>query len=168
MDIKKYLDEFKNKRNFTEILPFLNEDKVFRENLLKIIEDKSSYPYSEYASWIWIHLAKGNLKLVQKYYNRLVDILFNTSNQSVLRNTLATLNHIEIESYKESELIELLFGFLENKKNKVALHVHSIYLLEKFIKKYPELSNELVLYVNLLSENASPALTVAIRKFKNK
>lgn len=161
-----FLKEFIKERDFKKATTFLKGEADLSEKILQLIEKKEVYPFAEHASWIWIHLAKEKPEFAQPFYPRLLDILFDTQNETVLRNILNALYQLEITEYKEAEFIDLLFGFLLNKKHKVALHVYSIWTLSRFLKKYPELKNEVFECVDLLLENGRPALVVAARNLK--
>lgn len=102
------------------------------------------------------------------YYNQLVDTLFNTENQTVLRNVANCLNEIELQEYRESEFIDRLIAFLNNASNKVALHMLAIHLLIKFCAKYPELISEVRQVIHLNAAGKSAAYKVAIRNFEKK
>ena len=118
------------------------------------------------SSWILTHIAKSNPELIQPFYEKLVDILFITENQTVLRNCTNILYHLNPTEYKESELIDQLIQFIQNNNNKVALQVYSIYFITHFVKKYPELFEEVRSIIELNSHNHSPAYNVAIRNFR--
>lgn len=161
-----FLKEFITERDFKKATSFLADEQKLCEKLLRLIEQKAEYPFAEHASWMWIHLAKEKPAFAQPFYPRLLDILFETKNESILRNVLNALFQLEIEDYRQSEFVDLLFGFLLNKAHKVALHVYSIYFLMRFVRLYPELKGELQHCVEILMENPTPALTVAARNMR--
>lgn len=161
-----FLKEFIKERDFKKATIFLMDEPELSEKILQLVEKKEVYPFAEHASWMWIHLAKEKPAFAQPFYKRLLDILFETQNETVLRNILNALFQLELTDYREGEFIDLLFSFLLNKKHKVALHVYSIWTLSRFLKKYPELTNEVFQCVDLLLENGSPALVVAARNLK--
>lgn len=162
------LADFREHRNLNNLLPIFNENKNLVEELVEIIELESPYPKSEYASWILTHLAKEDKSYVAIYQERIIDCILNSKNQSVLRNLVGSLNSLDYCSFKESELIDALFQFLLDKNNKVALHVYSVYLLQKYLLVYPELKNELDAILTTFDQNCSPAMKVAIRKYFHK
>ena len=164
-ELKHILDNFKRNRDFDGLTELFTENHELREDLFQIIKNKTEYPYSEHASWILTHFTKAKPKLTQLKIKLLIDILFETDNQSVLRNVLNTLNHLELSDYRESELIDLLVNFILDKKNKVALHVYSIQLLTQFIKKYPDLKQEIDQVLTIQVENASPAYIAAVKAY---
>lgn len=159
-----FIEQFIPDRNIEKYLPHVLKNEVLCEDLLQLIEQQASYPKAEHASWFWMHIARERPEFAQQYYPRLVDLLFQTDKQTILRNILNAIIQLDFTNYREGEFIELLFSFLHNKKNKVALHVYSIYTLLKFCHLYPELLEELKLSASLLMEQASPALKVAVRK----
>ncbi len=165
-EARLFLKEFIGERDFKKASAFLAGEPALSEQILELIEQKAEYPFAEHASWLWIHLAKEKPQFAQPFYRRLLDILFETNNESVLRNVLNALFQLEIEDYRQSEFVDLLFGFLLNKSHKVALHVYSIYFLLRFVRLYPEFKGELEQCVEILMENPSPALTVAARNMK--
>lgn len=168
MKYQFFIDNFIQTRNFSLIILEIQTNPDILEEIVQLIEKQTPHPYAEYCSWLLTHLAKKEKKLMQLYYDRLVSILFQSKNQSVLRNCAAAINELQISDFRESEFIDLLIGFLLDKSNKVALHVHSIYILKKFVRKYPEIESEVLNCIEMLMENASPALRVAYKRFKSK
>ena len=165
-EARLFLREFIRERDFKKATSFLVNEPVLSEQILQLIEEKAEYPFAEHASWLWIHLCREKPAFAQPFYARLLDILFETKNESVLRNVLNGLSQLEIEEHRQSEFVDLLFSFLLNKAHKVALHVYSIYFLMRFVHLYPELKGELQQCVEILMENPTPALTVAARNMK--
>ena len=132
---------------------------------MNCIFNLEEYPYKEYASWILIHVSQSGEIELQHYYPRLVDVLFETNDQTVLRNVARSLHQLQITDYRESEFIDLLIGFIQNYENKVALQVYSIYLLQQFVKRYPELKEEIIEIIALHRPEKTAAYKVAERNF---
>ncbi len=164
-ELKEILRTFRSNRDFTSLTEVLTENAIIREDLFQIIKNKTEYPYSEHASWILIHFTKAKPNLTQAKINLLIDILFESNNQTVLRNVLCTLNQLKLSDYRESELIDLLVNFILDKNNKVALHVYAIQMLVKFIKKYPDLKQEVDQVLTIQIDNASPAFISAVKSY---
>ena len=101
-------------------------------------------------------------------YKRLVDYLFDTTNETTLRNISVAVNNTKVTDYRESEFIDLLIGFIQNSEHKVALQVYSIYTLMQFAENYPELIEELKAIIEHHSEGKTVAYKVAQRKFFKK
>lgn len=143
---------------------FVNRPEEFKE-LLDCIFNLETYPYKEYASWMLIHISQSGKIDLQPYYPRLVDVIFTTNDQTVLRNVTRTLHELEITNYRETELIDLLIGFIQNYENKVALQVYSIYLLAQFVLKYPELKDEISQIIALHRNGKTAAYFSSERNF---
>jgi hypothetical protein len=135
------------------------------DQLMQCIFNLEEYPYKEYASWLLIHIASSKRINLQPYYPQLVEVLFETNDQTVLRNVARSLTEMNITEYRESEFIDLLIGFIQNYENKVALQVYSIYLLQQFVRRYPELKEELVEIIALHRSGKTSSYKVAERNF---
>lgn len=135
------------------------------DQLIQCIFNLEEYPYKEYASWLLIHIATSKKVDLQPYYPQLVEVLFKTDNQTVLRNVARSLTEMKITDHRESEFIDLLIGFIQNYENKVALQVYSIYILQQFVKRYPELKDELVEIIALHRNGKTVSYKVAERNF---
>ena len=166
MNLKDELLIFHKSRDLKSYTKSIVDEPIKIEKLVKIISNLEEYPLKEMSSWILTHIAKSNPELIQPFYEKLVDILFITENQTVLRNCTNILYHLNTTEYKESKLIDQLIQFIQNNNNKVALQVYSIYFITHFVKKYPELFEEVRSIIELNSHNHSPAYNVAIRNFR--
>ena len=165
MEIKELVLNIFENRNFDFYKKYFKQNTEQLDELFLLVKNQAEYPLKEYASWIFVHLCKSQAQDIQPYYNAFVDILFESDNQSVLRNVLNVIKHLEKNDYRESEFIDLMIGFIQNSKNKVALHVYSMYVLIHFILKYPELKSEIIKVIELNSEGKSPAYYAGFRHF---
>jgi hypothetical protein len=165
MDIREKVLEIRTSRDKQAFVTYFVEDEQQRTALFQLIKDLEPYPYKEYASWILVHLCKSKRIDHQQYYNELVDILFKTEDQSVLRSIVCCLDQMKITDYRESDLIDQLIAFIQNFENKVALQVYSMRVLAQFCKKYPELKPEIIEIIELNREGKTAAYGSAYRNF---
>jgi hypothetical protein len=145
---------------------FVANPRMLNE-LAQCIYRLEEYPI-EYASWMFMHILKSKKVDGKPFYNEFVDTLFKTDNQSVLRNVSCCIFEIGIQEYRESELIDLFIGFIDDAKNKVALQMYSIRLLMEFCVKYPELIPEVREVIHLNSEGKTAAYKIGLRDFEKK
>lgn len=164
-EIREKILDFRLSRDKKAFIQYFTKDQEHLDAMLEHIWNLSEYPYKEYASWMFIHILQSGEIDGSPYYKRLVDTLFKTDDQTVLRNISVCLNQLKITSYKESDLIDLLIGFIQDGSNKVALQVYAIYLLIQFCEKYPELTQEIREIIELNSEGKTAAFRVAKRNF---
>jgi len=163
--IQEKILEFRTSRDKPAFVRYFLENEQRLELLMGHLWSLAPYPYKEYASWMFIHICKANPSQQQKHYAKLVDVLFETKDQSVLRNVCCALQHFTIESHRESAFIDQLIAFLQDSSNKVALHVYSIYILGKFCQKYPELTAEITEIIDHNARQKSAAYGSARRNF---
>ncbi len=148
----------------SKLLGPFKKDQRKLDDLVQIVINQEEYPLSEYASYALTHLQKQKTDL-SKYQKQFIDTLFLSDNQSVLRNLTNILYQQELIDYRESELIDLLIGFVQDPSNKVALHVYSIYNLINYVYKYPELRSEILEVIDLNLEGKTTAYHIARRNF---
>ncbi|MDX2361847.1 MAG: hypothetical protein QNK23_13645 [Crocinitomicaceae bacterium] len=168
MDIREKILEIREGRNFAEFQTYFSNNPKEVKKLVQIITNQEPYPLEEYASWILVHLCKTQQAQVQPYYNDIVDAAFLSENQSVMRNTINIIYHLDITEYRESDFIDLLIGFIQSYQNKVAVQVYSMFVLINFIKKHPELKPEIMEIIDLHADGKSAAYASARRKFIKK
>lgn len=166
MTTKDLILEFHQSRNFKFYTNFFIQNPNHIGEIISFIEKKEKYPFSEYGSWLLTHIVKLDQSCILPFEKQLIDIVLNeVENQSVLRNCMNVLQFLPINSYKESELIDQLISFIKNGKNKVALQVYSMYNLVKFVKKYPELKDELSIIINMFYSERTAAYKAGFNNF---
>lgn len=165
MDIREKILEIRTVFDKTAFVAYFNDRPKEFDELMNCIFALEEYPIKEYASWILIHVSESRKIDLQPYYPKLVDVLFKTKDQTVLRNVSRSLHHFQVNDYRESEFIDLLISFIQNYDNKVALQVYSMYILAQFIKIYPELKEEISEIIALHRTNKTASYFAAERNF---
>ncbi len=165
-EVHRQLDAFKTTRDKVKYTQYFTSSPARLESLLQCIYNLDPYPYKEYSSWLLFHLLRGKQVDGVPMYTDLVDTLFRAEDQSTLRNIANCINIIGIQEYKESELIDLLIGFVNDASNKVALQMYSIRILMQFCEKYPELISEVREVIHLNSKGKTAAYKVGMRDFE--
>jgi hypothetical protein len=159
------LIEFRHQRDKAYIAAYFTAHPGEVVALVDIVKTLRPYPYKEYASWFLSHLVKAHPQDFQRYYADFVDVLFRTEDQTVLRNVMVCLVHLEFETYRASEFIDHVLSFVKNPSHKVALQVYSIYVLISAAKLFPELVEEFRQTIDFHAQNKSAAYHVAQRNF---
>ena len=165
-EVHRQLDGFKVTRDKVKYVKYFTSSPDKLEGMLQCIYRLDAYPYKEYSSWLLFHMLRSKEVDGVPLYNDLVDTLFKASDQSTLRNITNCINIIGIQEYKESELIDLLIGYIDDASNKVALQMYSIRVLMQFCDKYPELISEVREVIHLNSEGKTAAYKVGMRDFE--
>jgi hypothetical protein len=128
---------------------------------------ETKYPFPQYSSWLLAHVADKYKELLAEFQPQLMDIVFQSPDQSVQRNISGALLNFPRIVYKEGEWLELLFQFLQDPQFKVALKSYSMQLIVGFLEDYPELKNELKSILESGMEEGSPAYRAGARKVLN-
>lgn len=123
------------------------------------------YPIPEYSSWMLVHIVERKKELAVPIQNNLIDALFKTKNQTQLRNFTKAISFLPITDYRESDFLDLLLSFIQNSENKVALQVYSMRVLTQFVRKYPELENEIVEIIEINEKGKTNSYRSAFRRF---
>ncbi|MDG1148648.1 MAG: hypothetical protein P8N52_10120 [Crocinitomicaceae bacterium] len=160
--------EAKATRNIIELCSYFSKHPDGVRCLIQIVDNEEKYPLKEYSSWIIIHVCKNKPELVEPFYKKLVGILFKSSNQTVLRNIANIIMTVGIQPYKESELVDVLIGFIQEHTHKVALHVYSMQILAQIVLKHPELKPEIIAVIELNDKDKTPAYNAGKRNFLKK
>jgi len=147
---------------------YFTSDQKKLDALLQCIYQLEPYPIKEYSSWMLMHILRSKKVDGLPFYNDLLDTLFKTDNQSVLRNVANCMMEIGVQEYRESELFDLLLSYINDASNKVALQMYSIRLLMQICEKYPELAPEVSEVIHLNSEGKTAAYKVGMRDFGKK
>lgn len=144
----------------------LDSDKL--KELILTVTSTATYPIPEYGSWILFHIQRKSQVALLPFRNDLVDFFLKCHNPSVLKNVASILSQLPLDNYKSGDYLDLLLNYFLDPNSKPALKVNCLYCLFPFIKKFPELKSEVdLIFQKLKSQEFSPALNSAERKYKN-
>lgn len=167
-DVIAFLDQFKRERNFTYVLPQMNEHPEFRSALLHQIE-RNVYPYSEYASWIAQHFFKTYPHYFEEWVSFFKTIILQTSNHSIQRNVTHLFMDNKVAIEEDGELLDCFLKTLVASDSLPALKMTSFRAIERqYFKAYPELINEVALIMELHKEDKRPSIQSIRRYFYKK
>jgi len=122
------------------------------------------YPYPQYSSWLLAHIAENHKNNLATYFPQIIDVFLAAKDHSVQRNIANVLLKFPVTDYREGELLDQLFRFLQDSESKVALKAYCMYLIVPFLKNYPELKGELKAIIEEGMQKESPAYAGAAKK----
>jgi hypothetical protein len=164
-DIRQKILDIRTARDKKAFIDYFVSNPKEVDALAEFIFTLEEYPYKEYASWILMHICKSKRMDVQYLYPRLVDVVFETDDQTVLRNVTNCISHLRVTDYRETDFIDQLIDFIKNFDNKVAVQVYAIYTLIQFVERHQELLPELIEIIEFHSHEKTVAYKVAQRNF---
>lgn len=166
-DVKEYLLEFKQVRNFQKANADLLANKGLRENVFSMIKEEE-YPFAEYSSWIAVHFfSKNGMK--ESEYTLLWKTFVRTENHTVQRNTLNALLSTQFPLSENGEVLDKIFVLLSKPHTLPANLFASFNVLDKhYLKKYPELLPELRAICLHLTQSEKASVKAMLKSFDKK
>jgi len=169
LSAKEFVLEFRNTRDFPQAIGLMEKNERLRHEIFQTVLEKE-YPLPEYSAWLAAHFfLKNKLLLTDEWCNFFVDELLRTENHTTQRNLSMVLNHFKGDLSERSDLLDRLFGFLTHPDSLAALRIHALRNIEiHYLKKYPELLNELFSAMEMLQEQTLPSIRSMVRNFNKK
>jgi hypothetical protein len=159
MDLKKEILASHSKAQCNKIVKYIGTSKSRFSELVKIYVD-GPFRITQRAAWPLTYAAEGNPALVAPHLGLLLKTIRKEDiHDAVKRNTVRLLQFIEIPKKYHSDVTDICFNFLADKKQAAAVRVFSMSVLLKMSLEYPELKNDL----RVLVEDEMPFASAAFR-----
>jgi hypothetical protein len=133
----------RSKAQTTRIIKWIGSDqKRFDELFHLFLNDE--YRVVQRAAWPLSYCVISNPQLIRKHFAKLVKSMKKPGlGDSVKRNTVRLLQHIEIPTKFHGDIMSSCFDYIIDPKEKVAVKVFSLSILDDLSKQYPEIRQEL-------------------------
>lgn len=158
MDIEKNLKKENSRKNWDKIAAYIKDSHELFADLFQVFlhGDKKSVIG---ASQIIGVLVEKEPQLIQPYFQELITYLQSDPIDAVKRNTMRIFQFIDIPEEIEGELFDIALQYTKSRATAVAIKAFSMTVLRKICEKYPELSHEVILQIEILAkENVSAGL----------
>lgn len=123
--------------------PTHSHQEKFPELIQLSISDKQ--PYSWRAAWLLWSCMENNDKRVRRHINQMIDILPRRQD-SQQRELLMVLERMVLDSKNEAQLFDHCATIWQNISKKPSLRFHAFKTMVAISKKYPDLSNEIIVF----------------------
>ncbi|MEN9699516.1 MAG: hypothetical protein RLZZ301_714 [Bacteroidota bacterium] len=155
--------------HFTEFHRFFLEHPTEIAALVSLALSFKKHPVPAYSAWLLVHISKAKPALLLPFQKQFEQALLTTTNHSIQRSLLALLLELPFcDEAHEGPLLDVLFEIFKTYEFKVVNRVLALYLLKRFVQKYPELDPEIRAQIELIQANGlQPAMKVAIRNYLN-
>ncbi|HET9825257.1 MAG TPA: hypothetical protein VFP87_07985 [Chitinophagaceae bacterium] len=165
MDLRKTILAEHSKANCDKIVRWVgHSQKKFDElfNLFLV----SEYRINQRAAWPLSYCVISHPHFISKHFPKLVKNLHRPGiHDSVKRNTLRLLQHIEIPKKFHGEIMDICFRYLSSPDEPVAIKAFSLTVLHHLSKPYPEIRNEIRLIIEERWEHETAAFHSKAKKF---
>ena len=143
MNLRETILAEHSKAQANKIIKWIGSDqKRFDELFNLFLNDE--YRVAQRAAWPLSYCVINHPRLIQKHFSRLIKNLCKPKiGDSVKRNTVRLLQHIQIPEKFHGELMSICFDYISDPLEKVAIKAFSLTILQNLCKQYPEIRQEL-------------------------
>jgi hypothetical protein len=157
MDLRKAILREHSKTQTSRIVAYVGNNKErFKELVTVFLE--GPYRVTQRAAWPLTYVVEENPKLIVPHLKAILNFLKKEEiHDAVKRNTIRLLQFIDIPKQHESQVTDLCFQFLTDKKEPIAVRVFAMSVLAQIARKHPDLKKE----ISVLIEDELPYASAA-------
>lgn len=142
MNLREELLKNHSKEVVVRIVRYVGKDKDRFAELMNLFLANTEV-ISQRAAWAVSYCVETHPGLVIPYLERMLDNLDQPVHDSVKRNTIRTLQNIDIPKRFQGRVADICFHYLCNKDETIGTKVFSMTVLYNLSKEHPDLKNEL-------------------------
>lgn len=155
-EIRNFLEEFKQNRDFKSVYPKLEKNIGIVAELLEVMKT-DEYPYADHASWIASNFFERYPEQLKPFISEIQSIISTTHNHSIQRNLIRIFIYCREDISENGAFLNVLVDFITDTNSLPALKINSLKVIEKqYLTQYPELVTELKALVDLHSDDQRP------------
>ncbi|HEY8936634.1 MAG TPA: hypothetical protein VIM65_15505 [Cyclobacteriaceae bacterium] len=159
MNLKVELLKGNSRAQVDRVVNYIGDNPKRFEQLIKIYLE-GPYRITQRASWPMSYCVEAHPMLITPHLKTLLDYLKKPGiHDAVKRNTIRLLQFAPIPKRYYGRIADICFGYLENRKEAVAIKAFSMTVLARIIKDEPDLRKSL----QLLIEDQMPYATAAFK-----
>lgn len=164
MNIKTALLKEHSKKQCASIVNYIGKNPGRFAALMKCFFE-GEYRVTQRAAWPMSYSVEKYPELIKPYYKKLLANLNKPGqHDSIPRNTLRLLQHVEIPVKFHGQLMDICFRYLSSPSEAVAIKAFSITVLQNLAKQYPEIIKELKLVIEERWDYETVAFKTRARK----
>ncbi len=165
MDIKSALLEEHSKKQCEKIVSYIGNNKTRFAELMKLFF-QGEYRVTQRAAWPMSNCVSLHPSLITPYINRLLKKLDEPKqHEAVARNIVRLLQEIDIPKKYHGKIMTLCFDFIQSNDAAVAIKAHSLTILDRLSKIYPEIRQEVKTIIEERWEHETAAFHSRARRF---
>ncbi len=131
-----------SKSQTLKIVKYIGNDKKRFAELMNLFLG-NTYRITQRAAWAVSYCSEEHPELIAPYLERMLDNLNQPVHVAVKRNTMRTLQDIDIPKKLQGKAADICFQLLCSKDEPIAVKVFSMTVLHNLSKQHPDLKNEL-------------------------
>ena len=165
MDLQQALLTEHSKANCNKIVKWVGHSQKRFDELFYLFLN-SEYRINQRAAWPLSYCVIDHPNFISKHFSSLVKNLHKPAiHDSVKRNTVRLLQHINIPKKFHGEIMDICFQYISSPDEPVAIKAFSLSILQNLSKHYPEIKNEIRLVIEERWPYETAAFHSRARKF---
>jgi hypothetical protein len=126
----------------------------------------SEYRVNQRAAWPLSYCVISHPQFISKHFTKLIRNLHKPGiHDSIKRNTVRLLQHIDIPKKFHGEIMDLCFQYISSNDEPVAVKAFSLSILQNLSTHYPEIKNEIKLVIEERWQHETAAFHTRAKKF---
>ena len=164
MELKKTLEKGHSKAQTNAIVSYIGNNKNRFKALVKVYLE-GPYRITQRAAWVLSYAVENHPALIHPHLKEIIDFLEQPGiHDAVKRNTMRLFQFIEIPKKYEGKILDLGFGYLQDRKEALAVRVFSMSVVARIISDQPDLQKELRILLEDELAYAQPAFLSRAKK----
>lgn len=151
MDIRLFLKQEVSKASMPALVDKLKNDPELEKRFWAEAFSQEQ-PYAWRAAWVVDHLSDKYPEVIEPYKHKLYTLLPTLSNDGLKRHFMRMLLKLPPDYERIGENIDLFFNWMVTPGEAVCTKAWSLSLLMKLVEVEPDLTNELVAYLEECQE----------------
>ena len=165
MDLRSTILAEHSKANCNKIVRWVGSSQQRFDELFDLFLN-SEYRINQRAAWPLSYCVIDHPQLIAKHFSKMVKNLHKPGiHDSVKRNAVRLLQHIDIPEKFHGEIMDICFRYLPSPDEPVAIKAFSLTILHNLSKQYPEIKNEIKLIIEERWEHETAAFHSRAKKF---
>jgi len=165
MNLRETILAEHSKANCNRIVDWVGQSQKRFDELFSLFLN-SEYRITQRAAWPISYCVIDHPSFIEKHFSKLVKNLHKPGiHDSIKRNTVRLLQHVEIPRKFHGELMDICFRYISSPDEPVAIKAFSLTILQNLSKLYPEIKNEVKLIIEERWEQETAAFKSRARKF---
>jgi len=146
------------------IVAWIGSDQSRFDELLHLFLT-DEYRVVQRSAWPLSYCVIAHPEFISRYWRQLIDNLFKPGiHMAVKRNTIRMMEGIGIPEDYEGEMMDLCINYVASPTEAVAVKAHSLTILGKLCRKYPEIIPELKLIIEDQLPHQTPAFKARAKR----
>lgn len=165
MNLRETILAEHSKANCNKIVKWIGDSQERFDELFHLFLN-SEYRVNQRAAWPISYCVIDHPKLISRHFSKLIKNLHKPNlHDSIKRNTVRLLQHIDIPQKFHGEIMDLCFHYISSPTEAVAIKAFSLSILQNLSKQYPEIRNEVKLIIDERWEYETAAFRSRAKKF---